>query len=152
LAAIRHDLRVFTIGFTKKSAQEFFGAIRASGAKRVVDVRLHNTSQLAGFAKRDDLRYFLQELCQAGYVELQDLAPTQELLGAYRKHIGGWQSYERSFLQLMAQRHIEESVPRELISDSCLLCSEDEPEHCHRRLVAEYLRDRWGDLEIVHLT
>ncbi len=144
-------LRVHTIGFTKKSAEKFFGLLKASGARRVVDIRLQNVSQLAGFARRDDLKYFLEALCAMDYVHLPELAPTREILDAYRKGEGGWAAYERDFLRLMALRRVESNIPRELIHESCLLCSEDTPEQCHRRLVAEYLRSRWGDMEIVHL-
>jgi uncharacterized protein (DUF488 family) len=145
-------VRVFTIGFTKKSAEAFFTALRESGARRVVDVRLHNVSQLAGFAKRDDLRYFLREIPGMDYVHLTELAPSPELLDGYRKRQVDWATYEQVFLDLMRIRRVEDTVPRELIADGCLLCSEDKPHRCHRRLVAEYLRERWGDLEIVHLT
>lgn len=144
-------MKVFTIGFTKKPARRFFELLRQSGARRVVDVRLNNVSQLAGFAKKDDLAFFLQEVCGMEYVHLPELAPTQELLDGFKKHRGDWKAYEPRFLELMRQRRIEETVPRELIADGCLLCSEDQPHHCHRRLVAEYLQRHWGDLDIVHL-
>ncbi|MSQ15140.1 MAG: DUF488 domain-containing protein [Dehalococcoidia bacterium] len=145
-------MRVYTIGFTKKSAADFFSAIRKSGVKRVVDVRLNNVSQLAGFSKRDDLRYFLSEICEVEYVQLPALAPTQEMLDAYKKRKGDWLTYERAFLDLMKERDIKETIQRDLINDSCLLCSEDKPEHCHRRLIAEYLCDQWGDIEIIHIS
>lgn len=144
-------MKVFTIGFTKKNAKKFFGLLKASGAKRVVDVRLNNVSQLAGFAKRDDLAFFLTEVCGMDYVHLPALAPTQEMLDEYKKQTGDWPAYESRFLELMKERRIEESIPKESIADGCLLCSEDKPHHCHRRLVAEYLKGRWGDVEIVHL-
>lgn len=144
-------MRVFTIGFTRKSAEAFFTAIIGSGARRVVDVRLNNVSQLAGFSKRDDLRYFLRAIGGLDYVHRTDLAPTQDLLDEYRKRGGGWPAYEERFRALMRERKVEESVPRELIDDGCLLCSEETAQRCHRRLVAEYLRGRWGALEIVHL-
>ena len=144
-------MRVYTIGFTKKSASDFFGMLRDSGARRLVDVRLNNVSQLAGFAKRDDLEYFLQEICRLEYVHLPELAPTKEMLAAYRNDHLDWETYERQFLALMDERRIAESPIRETIADSCLLCSEDKPERCHRRLVAEYLDLHWGDVEIVHL-
>ena len=144
-------MKVFTIGFTKKSARQFFDALRKAGAKRVVDVRLNNVSQLAGFAKRDDLAFFLKEVCSMDYVHLPDLAPTQEMLDEYKKLKGDWKTYEARFLDLMHQRRIENSVSREVIAEGCLLCSEDKPHHCHRRLVAEYLRQHWGDLDIQHL-
>lgn len=144
-------MRVFTIGFTKKSARRFFVLLRESGARRVVDVRLNNVSQLAGFAKREDLAYFLETICGIEYVHLPLLAPTQELLDAYKKKDGDWETYETQFLELMKQRRIEEAVDPDVISEGCLLCSEDKPHHCHRRLVAEYLRQQWGDIEIQHL-
>ncbi len=145
-------MKVFTIGFTKKSAQQFFNMLRRSGAKRVVDVRLNNVSQLAGFAKRDDLKFFLQEVCGMDYVHTPELAPTQEMLDEYKKLKGDWQTYEKRFLDLMEKRRIESRIPKELVAEGCLLCSEDKPHHCHRRLVAEYLRQHWGDLDVSHLT
>lgn len=144
-------MKVFTIGFTKKTARRFFEALRESGAKRVVDVRLNNVSQLAGFAKKADLAYFLKEICGMEYVHLTELAPTQEMLDDYKKRHGDWKTYEIRFLELMKQRRIEETLPKEAVSEGCLLCSEDKPHHCHRRLVAEYLKQRWGDVEITHL-
>jgi uncharacterized protein (DUF488 family) len=144
-------MRIFTIGFTKNSAQAFFSKLSSSGAKRIVDVRLNNISQLAGFAKKDDLKYFLHELCGMDYVHLTALAPTQDMLDTYKKKKGDWSVYEVQFLELMRTREIERTVPREILSDGCLLCSEEKPDHCHRRLVAEYLKERWGDLEIAHL-
>lgn len=144
-------MKVFTIGFTKKPARRFFETLRGSGAKRVVDVRLNNVSQLAGFAKRDDLAYFLDEVCGMQYVHLPELAPTQELLDEYKKRGGDWETYEKRFLGLMEKRHVERTIPKEIIEGGCLLCSEDKPHHCHRRLVAEYLKRHWGDVEITHL-
>ena len=144
-------MKVFTIGFTKKRAQEFFESLRDAGAKRVVDVRLNNVSQLAGFAKRHDLAYFLREICDVDYVHVPRLAPTKEILDAYKKKRGSWQEYEERFMALMARRRIEDILDPTLLDGACLLCSEHRPHHCHRRLVAEYLRERWGDIEIEHL-
>jgi uncharacterized protein (DUF488 family) len=145
-------MEVFTIGFTKKNAKKFFELLRASGAKRVVDVRLNNISQLAGFAKRDDLQYFLEKVLGIGYVHMTQLAPTQDILDEYKKNGGNWDAYAEKFLELMHKRRVEESVPPELLADGCLLCSEDKPHNCHRRLVAEYLRGKWGgSLSIKHL-
>jgi len=144
-------MKVFTIGFTKKTAEAFFSSLERAGVERLVDVRLNNVSQLAGFAKKDDLRYFLKAICGIEYVHAAELAPTQELLDEYRKRKGGWDEYERQFLALMKARRIELSVPRELLDGGCLLCSEDTPERCHRRLVVEYLQAKWGGLEIGHL-
>jgi len=144
-------MRLFTIGFTKKTAQRFFELLRTSGAVRVVDVRLNNVSQLAGFAKKDDLAYFLKKICGIDYVHLPELAPTQEMLDDFKKQSGDWATYEKRFLALMRERRIEAAVPKEVIAQGCLLCSEDKPHHCHRRLVAEYLKQQWGDIEIAHL-
>lgn len=145
-------MRIFTIGFTRKSAETFFSKLRNSGAKRIVDVRLNNISQLAGFAKRDDLQYFLREICGMDYVHMPTLAPTQDILNRYKKKKGEWSAYEIEFLELMRAREIESTVSREILSDGCLLCSEHMPNQCHRRLVAEYLKVTWGDVEIVHVT
>lgn len=144
-------MKTFTIGFTKKSARQFFDILRKSGAKRVVDVRLNNVSQLAGFAKKEDLAYFLKEICGMEYVHVPELAPTQAMLDEYKKHSKDWNSYETQFLELMKKRRIEDSVRRDVIADGCLLCSEDKPHHCHRRLVADYLKQHWGDLDVTHL-
>lgn len=144
-------MKIHTIGFTKKSADRFFGLLRTSGAKRVVDVRLNNVSQLAGFAKRGDLAYFLAEICGMEYVHLPELAPTKEMMDDYKKRREDWQTYETRFLDLMQKRQIERTVPEDIIKDGCLLCSEDKPHHCHRRLVAEYLHDHWSGIDINHL-
>jgi uncharacterized protein (DUF488 family) len=144
-------MRIFTIGFTKKPAETFFTRLQNAGVKRLVDVRLNNISQLAGFTKKDDLRYFLKAICNIEYVHLPELAPTAEILNAYKKQKNGdWELYERRFLDLMKSRRIE-NTPRELLADGCLLCSEEKPLHCHRRLVAEYLKEHWGDVEIEHI-
>jgi uncharacterized protein (DUF488 family) len=144
-------MKLFTIGFTKKSARTFFTKLRESGAQRVVDVRLNNVSQLAGFAKKDDLQFFLREICHMDYVHLPILAPTAEMLDTYKKKKGEWSAYERDFLALMKSREIENNITGAQIAGGCLLCSEEKPHHCHRRLVAEYLREKWTDLEIVHI-
>jgi uncharacterized protein (DUF488 family) len=151
-------MRVFTIGFTQKPASRFFGLLREAGVKRVVDVRLNNEGQLAGFAKRADLEFFLRELGGIGYVHEPLLAPTQAMLDGFKKgrgKAGGkawtWEKFERAFLELMRERRVEERVAREVIEGGCLLCSEHEPQRCHRRLVAEYLGERWGGVEVVDL-
>ena len=144
-------MNVFTIGFTRKSAEGFFDTIKQSGARHLVDVRLYPTSQLSGFAKKEDLRFFLGNLCGMEYSHRPELAPTKEMLDGYRKDHKDWRKYEDQFLGLMSDRRIEDSLSREDIAEGCLLCSEDEPHHCHRRLVAEYLDGKWGDISISHL-
>jgi uncharacterized protein (DUF488 family) len=144
-------MNIYTVGFTKKSAEKFFGLLRTSGAVTLVDVRLNNISQLAGFAKRDDLKYFLGELCGMAYVHRPDLAPSKPMLDDYKKHGISWATYEKRFLELMVLRNIEDTVPQKLLNNAVLLCSEDKPHQCHRRLVADYLGERWGGVTIEHL-
>lgn len=144
-------MKIFTIGFTKKSAEQFFMKLNSSGAKRIVDVRLNNVSQLAGFAKKNDLQFFLREICKMDYVHIPALAPTQVMLDTYKKNKGEWSVYENEFLSLIKSREIETKVSKDTLSEGCLLCSEERPVHCHRRLVAEYLQQHWGDVEIIHL-
>jgi uncharacterized protein (DUF488 family) len=144
-------VQIYTIGFAETSAEDFFSLLRTSGAKRVIDVRLNNTSQLAGFSKKDDLRFFLREVCGMEYVHLPELAPTQEILDAFKKHKGSWTVYEQEFNSLMAKRSIEKSIAKDMLNLGCMLCSEKKPHHCHRRLVAEYLDRHWGDLKTTHL-
>jgi uncharacterized protein (DUF488 family) len=145
-------MEIYSIGSTKKTAAQFFGILKSHEIRRLLDVRLNNISQLAGFAKRDDLRYFLREICNAEYLHEPLLAPTQELMDSYKKEKGEWQKYEQKFIALMAQRKIEKKLDRSQFSvRTVLLCSEAQADHCHRKLVLEYLRDKWGGLSIRHL-
>ena len=144
-------MNIFTIGFTKKNAEQFFSRLKQPGLQRVVDTRLNNISQLAGFTKKEDFRFFLREVGHIDYVHLLALAPTQEMLDAYKKNGGNWDTYEKQFLALMAERRIETTIDKNLIAGACLLCSEATPHHCHRRLVAEYLLGKWEDVDIQHL-
>lgn len=144
-------IQIYTIGFARKTAQQFFTTLIDAGVRRVLDVRLNNVSQLAGFTKRTDLPYFLKAIGNIDYLHLPNLAPTPAILDAYRKRGGGWQAYAESFLQLLQERRIEEQVSPDLLNDGCLLCSEPTPDQCHRRLVAEYLQAKWGNVTIHHL-
>ncbi|MFJ4861042.1 MULTISPECIES: DUF488 family protein [unclassified Streptomyces] len=144
-------MKLYTIGFTKKSAEKFFGLLGEAGVTALIDARLNNVSQLAGFAKRDDLKYFLSEICGAQYTHLTELAPTKEMLDAYKKRDIDWAAYEVQFLELMKARQIEDTIRRETLDNAVLLCSEDSARNCHRRLVAEYLAERWDDVTIEHL-
>ena len=145
-------MEIYSIGFTQKSASEFFGTLKAHGIGRLLDVRLNNTSQLAGFAKQADLAYFLGEICSAIYEHEPLLAPTQQLLDAFKKHKGSWDVYEQSFLSLMKERKIESAINwQSFAKRTVLLCSEPTAEHCHRRLVLEYLQQHWEGTEIHHL-
>lgn len=144
---------IYTIGFTKKGAQSFFALLRDVGIRRLVDVRINNRSQLAGFAKRDDLEYFLDELLDAEYEHRESLAPTKELLDAWRNDEITWAEYEKQFRQLLKEREVEKSLDPDLFEKpTVLLCSEHRPDHCHRRLIVEYLNENWGNVEGIHLT
>jgi uncharacterized protein (DUF488 family) len=145
-------MEIYSIGFTQKNAGEFFGTLKAHAIERLLDVRLNNTSQLAAFAKQADLAYFLAEICGAAYEHEPLLAPTQEMLDAFKKHKGSWDVYEQSFLSLMKERKIESAIDRQSFARrTVLLCSEPTAEHCHRRLVLEYLQQHWEGTEIHHL-
>jgi uncharacterized protein (DUF488 family) len=147
-----NPIELVTIGFTKTTASGFFDRIRRSNVKKVIDVRLHNTSQLAAFAKADDLAYFLKEICKVEYVHLPLLAPTDDILKAFKRDKGDWNIYQKSFLTLMEERRIEQRLKPEMFEGGCLLCSEATPHYCHRRLVCEYLNDKWdGALKVHHL-
>ncbi|NES00435.1 MAG: DUF488 domain-containing protein [Symploca sp. SIO1B1] len=145
------QINLFTIGFTQKTAQKFFNILQQADIKTVIDTRLNNVSQLAGFTKKADLEYFLKTISNIDYVHIVDLAPTKDILDEYKKNKGDWDTYEQKFLQLLANRQIEQKVSPELIDGACLLCSEAKPHQCHRRLVAEYLNDKWGNVRICHL-
>jgi uncharacterized protein (DUF488 family) len=144
---------LYTIGFAQKSAQEFFELLRQNGVRRVVDIRLRPSGQPAGFARKEDLPYFLKNLADGcEYIHLPELTPTKEILDGYRSG-GAWSDYERQFQSLMDERKIPTALDRESFEllPSCLLCSEATPEQCHRRLVAERLQARWPNVEIIHL-
>jgi len=145
-------MTIYTIGFTKKSAEEFFEVLRHSGARHLWDIRLHNTSQLAGFTKRDDLSYFLREIAHMEYHEVPILAPEDSFLSEYRRN-GDWRKFEQSYLELIRQRQVEQHIDRASFEDGVvLLCSEAKPDHCHRRLAAEYLaHSMQADIHIQHL-
>ncbi len=144
-------IRLFTIGFTKKNAAKFFGLLRDAGVRRVIDIRLNRTSQLAGFAKEQDLPFLLSEICHANYEAQPLLVPTEEILSAYRKKLIDWKTYEKRFNALIRDRRIESKLEAKQFDHACLLCSEDKPHQCHRRLVAEYLGTKWRDVEVTHL-
>ena len=145
-------MRIYTIGFTGKSAEQFFSVLRNAGIKRLLDIRLKNASQLAGFAKRGDLEFFLREICGADYVHEPRLAPTAGMLEAYRAGKLGWDDYQPQFRQLLSQRCVETLFqPAFFETPTVLLCSVPTADQCHRRLVAEYLKEKSLPLEIVHL-
>jgi uncharacterized protein (DUF488 family) len=145
-------MEIYSIGFTQKSASEFFGVLKAHGIERLLDVRLNNTSQLAAFAKQGDLAYFLREICGAAYEHEPLLAPTQEMLDAFKKRKGSWEVYVDAYLALIRFRKVESVLcPESFLNRTVLLCSEATAEHCHRRLALEYLQQQWEGVQIIHL-
>jgi uncharacterized protein (DUF488 family) len=145
-------MEIYSIGFTQKSAAEFFGALKAHGIERLLDVRLNNTSQLAAFAKQADLAYFLSEICGAAYEHEPLLAPTQEMLDAFKKKKGSWEDYTEAYLALIRSRKVESVLSKaSFVKKTVLLCSEPTPQNCHRRLALEYLQQQWIGVVIHHL-
>lgn len=147
---MNESVNLFTIGFTQKNAEQFFDTLLSADVKCVIDTRLNNVSQLSGFAKQKDLKYFLFKLGGIEYIHLLDLAPTKEILDDYKKQRISWTDYEGKFNRLIAERKIEEKISPKLLDNGCLLCSEAKPHHCHRRLVAEYLQQKLDAAIKVH--
>jgi len=145
-------VEIYTIGFTKKSAAQFFEVLKRSGIKRLIDIRLNNQSQLAGFTKQDDLKYFLKEICRIEYIHEPRLAPSKDILEGYRDKKITWEEYEKKFLDLLNERQVSGFLKKDLFNiPTVLLCSEPKPDQCHRRLVAEYLQKYWTNISIIHL-
>ncbi|MCL2289133.1 MAG: DUF488 domain-containing protein [Bacteroidetes bacterium] len=144
-------IKLFTIGFTEKSAEEFFTLLKRAGVKKIIDVRLNNVSQLAGFAKGKDLEFFAKSIVDANYEHNINLAPTKELLNNYRDKKISWAQYEKEYVSILEKRNIIIKIDFEKLNNSCFLCSEHKPEMCHRRLLAEYLKKSNKEIEIIHL-
>src|SRR5262245_134278 len=144
-------IKLYTIGFTGKSAQKFFELLEKNGVKKIVDTRISNNSQLSGFAKGQDLAFFARRLANIDYEHELKFAPTRELLDQYRKKQISWESYTTQYLDLLQQRDLKSWVEIDKLHESCLLCSEHSPEKCHRRLLADYLQAINPDIQIIHL-
>lgn len=144
-------IKLYTIGFTGKPAEKFFNLLRDAGVKKIVDTRINNVSQLAGFAKGSDLKFFAKEIGNMSYEHNIDFAPTKELLSRYRDKKMTWLEYETEYLNLLDMRKVAQKTDVEKFHEHCLLCSEHTPEKCHRRLLAEYLKHVKGEIEIIHL-
>jgi uncharacterized protein (DUF488 family) len=144
-------MKIYTIGFTKKNAREFFHLLRIKNIEQLVDIRLNNTSQLAGFTKRDDLEFFLKELCGITYHHFNFLAPTKEIRDIYIKE-KNWENYTKAYNELLENRLVKDKLDRSFFEKrTCFLCTEPSAKNCHRGLLAEYLQKHWNDIEIVHL-
>ena len=146
-----NKIKLFTIGFTKKNAETFFEKLKKSGIVKLIDIRLNSVSQLAGFTKKDDLKYFLKIICDCDYVHEPLLSPTKEILDAYKKKEITWPEYERRFNDLLISRKTHTLMNSSELYMACLLCSEPTPEKCHRRLVAEFFKNSFENIEIIHL-
>lgn len=144
-------IKIFTIGFTKKNAEQFFNLLKKNGVKKLIDIRLNNHSQLAGFTKGEDLKYFLKEIAGIEYVHDLDFAPTKKLLKKYQEQKISWSEYEKEFNQILEARMKNRKTDLNDYDLSCFLCSEPTAEKCHRRLVTEYLKGKNLNMEIVHL-
>jgi uncharacterized protein (DUF488 family) len=142
---------IFTIGFTQKRAEDFFRILQSAGVRRVVDVRLHNTGQLAGFTKRDDLSFFLRSVARIEYIPMPLLAPQASELAAYRSGTMTWADYASTYIRLLAERRVETELKSVLTDGDCFLCSEATAEQCHRRVAVEYLQQHWSALRVIHL-
>jgi uncharacterized protein YeaO (DUF488 family) len=144
-------IKLYTIGFTEKTAETFFNLLKKAEVKKILDIRINNVSQLAGFAKGKDLAYFAKAILGADYEHNTDLAPTKELLKDYRDKKVSWQQYEKQYVEILNKRHILKKMDLDKLDGACLLCSEHKTDMCHRRLLAEYLQKHNKDIEIIHL-
>lgn len=144
-------IKLYTIGFTGKPAEKFFSLLKNSEVTKIVDTRINNVSQLSGFAKGSDLKFFAKEIGNMAYVHNLDFAPTKELLSRYRDKKISWSEYEIEYLNLLDIRKIAQKIEIEKLHQNCLLCSEHTPEKCHRRLLADYLKHLKSDIEVIHL-
>lgn len=143
---------LFTIGFTQKSAERFFELLATNSVKKLIDTRLNNTGQLAGFSKRDDLEYFCHTILSAEYFHWQESAPEEAMLSAYKKKEISWTDYAAEYLAMLERRKVENSMSLVARGDACLLCSEAKPHHCHRSILADYLnRKSGGTIAVRHL-
>ena len=144
-------MELFTIGFAGKSAEAFFTSLVKHGVKKVIDIRLSNVSQLAGFTKKNDLKYFLKVIAKIEYEYVPLLAATKELMDGYRHGKIPWETYETAYRKLLEERQVEKLLKPEDFDRGCLLCSEEKPDHCHRRLAAEWLKGKWEGVEVKHI-
>jgi uncharacterized protein (DUF488 family) len=144
-------MTLFTIGFTQKSAKQLFDLLKKNHIKRIIDIRLHNNNQLAGYTKKDDFEYFLKEIANINYKYIKEMAPTEELMKAIREKQISIEEFKKQFLKILKERKIEKALSKEEIDMSCLLCSEAKAEDCHRSVVSEYLRSKYKEIEIINI-
>lgn len=145
-------ITLYTIGFTKKSAEQFFELLKKNKVNKLVDIRISNSSQLAGFAKGNDLKYFVKTICGIDYKHITDFAPTKDLLDKWRKEEITWNQYTEVYINLLKDRGILKKYGINIFNNTCFLCSEETPELCHRRLLVEYFKEHsTEEITIKHL-
>lgn len=144
-------MTLFTIGFTQTTAENFFNRLKKAKVETLIDTRLNNQSQLAGFAKKDDLPYFLKKIAKINYIHMPDLAPSKKILVDYREKKISWKVYEKRYLELIKKRKVEKLFKLKQLNNVCFLCSEAKPDHCHRRLLADFFKEKFKKLQITHL-
>jgi uncharacterized protein (DUF488 family) len=145
-------IKLYTIGFTKKTAEQFFELLKEKQVKKLIDIRINNSSQLAGFAKGGDLDYFVRQICGIDYKHIIDFAPTKDLLSDYQKKIVDWAEYQKIYRKLIENRKISQKYKVNTFDGACFLCSEETPEQCHRRLLVEYFKEiSLDEVKIVHI-
>jgi uncharacterized protein (DUF488 family) len=145
------ETTLYTIGFAKKSARTFFTLLKQNHIARLIDIRLNNSSQLAGYTKKEDLQYFLESICNCLYLYIPEFAPSKEILDNYKENKMSWAEYELKYNLLIAQKAPHKTLKIEELNKSCLLCAEPIPDKCHRRLAAEYLQKQFSGISIEHL-
>jgi uncharacterized protein (DUF488 family) len=143
--------KLYTMGYTQKPAKKFFNLIDKYEIKRIIDIRLHNNTQLAGFTKQNNLKYFLKRLSDCDYCHIPLMAPSKDIFDDSKKNGLEWKEYASRFNKLINQRKIEQLINEDDIDGACLLCCEPEATNCHRSLVAEYLQKYFGDIQIIHI-
>ncbi len=153
-------MKLYTIGFKKRSAEKFFTILKDSNIQKLIDVRRKNNSLFSGFTKKQDLRFFLEECFAIIYEHIPEFAPSEGLLKSYRKRIGSkkydlnaWDDYERQFYREVLSKPIvgRFKIAVETFSSVCLLCSEEKADYCHRRLLAEYFERQLSNIKVIHL-
>lgn len=147
---MKKQTQLYTIGFAQKKAEEFFSILKKNKIKTLIDIRQSNTNIYAGFTIRDNLRYFLKEICDIDYVENRLFAPTKEIRDKYHED-KDWESYQRKYGELLRERKALDSISMDLIDSGVLLCSEPSADHCHRRLAAEHIKEKFKGIRIIHL-
>lgn len=140
-------MKVFTIGINNKSAEQFFRLLSDNKIIKIIDIRLNNTTQLCGFSKMNDLKFFLKRILNIEYEYISDFAPTKDIMVSYREN-KDWNKFKTDYLKLLENRKVKESYQNYDFRNTCFLCSEDDADNCHRKILSEFLDN---SAEIIHL-